>query len=133
MLRARDEQRKGAARAMSLSEPLTHLRDLLDALSFEPGDGVVLQQLRQREYETDLLATSRGHLASAEWLKRLSAIRGVKGAEVSDLHRSAPRSGSVGGGQCQRPDRIRSASALGRPAEENGPYVGPCRTTSHEI
>ena len=61
---------KRAARAASLSEPLTHLLDLLEALSFEPGDGVVLQQLRQREHETELLATSRGHLASAEWLKR---------------------------------------------------------------
>ncbi|WP_434107528.1 fimbrial assembly protein [Paraburkholderia caffeinilytica] len=95
LLQAQDEQRKGAARAMTLSGPLTHLRDLLDALSFEPGDGVVLQQLRQREYETELLATSRGHIASAEWLKRLSAIRGVTGAEVSDLHRSAPRSNAV--------------------------------------
>ncbi|NPT56750.1 fimbrial assembly protein [Paraburkholderia elongata] len=95
LLRAQDEQRNGAARAMNLSEPLTHLRDLLNALSFEPGDGVVLQQLRQREYETELLATSRGHIASAEWLKRLSAIRGVKGAEVNELRRSAPRSGAV--------------------------------------
>jgi type IV pilus assembly protein PilN len=65
LLRAQDEQRKGAARAMNLSEPLMHLRDLLDALSFEPGDGVVLQQLRHREHETELFATSRGHIASA--------------------------------------------------------------------
>ncbi|RDJ99245.1 fimbrial assembly protein [Paraburkholderia lacunae] len=92
LLRAQDEQRKGAARAVSLSEPLTHLRDLLDALSFEPGDGVVLQQLRQSEHETELLATSNGHIVSAGWLKRLSAVRGVKGAEVSNLHRSASRS-----------------------------------------
>ncbi|MFM0510549.1 fimbrial assembly protein [Paraburkholderia sp. RL17-373-BIF-A] len=91
LLRARDEQRRDVERAKSVSEPLTHLRDLLDALSFEPGDGVVLQQLRHREDETELLATSRGHLASAEWLKRLSVIRGVKGAEVSDLHRSVSR------------------------------------------
>jgi Tfp pilus assembly protein PilN len=95
LLHAQDEQRKSAARARQLSEPLTHLRDLLDALSFEPGDGVVLQHLRQREHETELLATSHGHIASAEWLKRLSAIRGVKGAEVSDLHRSTPRGGAV--------------------------------------
>lgn len=95
LLRVQDEQRKGVARAMTLSEPLTHLRDLLDALSFEHGDGVVLQQMRQREHETELLATSRGHIASAEWLKRLSAIRGVKDAEVSDLHRSAPRNSPV--------------------------------------
>jgi type IV pilus assembly protein PilN len=95
LLRARDEQRRNAARAQSISEPLTHLRDLLDALSFEPGDGVVLQQLRHREDETELLAASRGHLASAEWLKRLSAIRGVKGVEVSDLHRADPRGGAA--------------------------------------
>jgi type IV pilus assembly protein PilN len=56
---------------------------------------VVLQQLRHREDETELLAISRGHLASAEWLKRLSAIRGVKGAEVSDLHRSVSRGGAA--------------------------------------
>lgn len=91
LTRMQDQQRKDTARAASLSQPLAHLRDLLDALSFEPGDGVVLQQLRQREHDTELLATSRGHLASAEWLKRLSAIHGVKGAEMSDLHRPASR------------------------------------------
>ncbi|HZZ10162.1 MAG TPA: fimbrial assembly protein [Paraburkholderia sp.] len=88
---AQDQQRQGVARAKRLSEPLVRLRDLLDALSFEPGEGVVLQQLRQRENETDLLATSRGHLASADWLKHLSTIRGVTSAEVSDLHRSGSR------------------------------------------
>lgn len=87
LTRVQDEQRRATALAASLSEPLTRLRDLLDALSFEPGDGVVLRQLRQREHDTDLLATSRGHLASAEWLKRLGAIRGVTGTEMSDLHR----------------------------------------------
>ncbi|MFT4068787.1 MAG: fimbrial assembly protein [Paraburkholderia sp.] len=93
LLRARDEARANAARATSLSEPLAHLLDLLEALSFEPGDGVVLRQLRQREYETELLATSRSHIASAEWLKRLSAVHGVTGAEVRDLHRPAMRGG----------------------------------------
>ncbi|SDQ91396.1 type IV pilus assembly protein PilN [Paraburkholderia fungorum] len=91
LTRAQDEQRKATALAMSLSEPLTHFRDLLDALSFEPGNGVVLRQLRQREHDTELLATSRGHLASAEWLKRLGAIRGVTGTEMSDLHRPVLR------------------------------------------
>jgi len=94
LLRTQEEQRKNAARAASLSEPLERLLDLLEALSLEPGGGVVLRQLRQREHETELLATSRGHLASAEWLKRLSAIPGVKGAEMSDLHRPVTR-GSV--------------------------------------
>lgn len=95
LLRTRDEQRQNVARAKSLSDPLTHLRDLFDALSFEPGDGVLLQQLRHREDETELLASSRGHIASAEWLKRLSAIHGVKGVEVSDLHSSASRGGAA--------------------------------------
>jgi type IV pilus assembly protein PilN len=94
LLRTQDEQRKKASRAASLSEPLAHLGDLLEALSFEPGDGVVLRQLRQREHETQLLATSRDHLASADWLKRLGAVRGVKAAEVSDLHRPATRGGA---------------------------------------
>jgi Tfp pilus assembly protein PilN len=91
LTRAQDEQRKATALATSLSAPLTRLRTLLDALSFEPGDGVVLRQLRQREHDTELLATSQGHLASAEWLKRLSAIRGVTGVEMSDLHRPVLR------------------------------------------
>lgn len=91
LTRAQDEQRKDAARATTLSEPLVHLRDLLDALSFEPGDGVVLRQLRQREHDTELLATSHGQLASAEWLKRLGTIHGVKGVEVSGLHRPTTR------------------------------------------
>jgi Tfp pilus assembly protein PilN len=91
LTRAQDARRQDVARATSLSVPLTHLRELLDALSFEPGDGVVLRQLRQREHDTELLATSRGHIASAEWLKRLGAIRGVKGVEMSDLRRPASR------------------------------------------
>ncbi|CAD6555846.1 hypothetical protein LMG28727_06012 [Paraburkholderia kirstenboschensis] len=94
LLRARDEQRDEAARAKRLSEPLTYLRDLLDALSFEPGDGVLLQQLRQHERETELVATSRAHIDSAQWLKRLGAIPGVTGAEMSESHRSSPRANS---------------------------------------
>ncbi|CAB3688804.1 fimbrial assembly protein [Paraburkholderia rhynchosiae] len=90
LLRTREEQRDEAARAKRLSEPLTYLRDLLDALSFEPGDGVLLQQLRQRDHETEIVATSRAHVDSAQWLERLGAIRGVKGAEMSESHRSSP-------------------------------------------
>ncbi|WP_240162859.1 fimbrial assembly protein [Paraburkholderia sp. Cy-641] len=93
--RAQDEQRNDAARATSLSVPLAHLLDLLEVLSFEPGDGVVLRQLRQREYETELLATSRSHVASAEWLKRVGAVHGVQGAEMRDLHRPATRGGAA--------------------------------------
>ncbi|WGS49602.1 fimbrial assembly protein [Paraburkholderia sp. D15] len=93
LLRTRNEQRKNDARARRASDPLTYLRDLIDALSYEPGDGVVLRQLRQREQETQLLATSRDHAASAAWLKRLSAIRGVRAAEMSELHSAAARRG----------------------------------------
>ncbi|MBC8738812.1 fimbrial assembly protein [Paraburkholderia sp. UCT31] len=92
--RAEQDEREAAARAASLARPLAHLRDLLDALSFEPGDRVVLRQLRQREYETELLATSSGHIASAEWLKRLGAIHGVQGAEMRDLHRPTGKGGA---------------------------------------
>ncbi|MGF6938855.1 hypothetical protein OKW41_008017 [Paraburkholderia sp. UCT70] len=92
--RAEQDEREAAARAASLARPLAHLRDLLDALSFEPGDRVVLRQLRQREDETELLATSSGHIASAEWLKRLGAIHGVQGAEMRDLHRPTGKGGA---------------------------------------
>lgn len=94
LLRAQRERRDNAARAARLSEPLFHLRDLLEALSFEPGDGVLLRQLRQREHETQLLAASRDHLASADWLKRLSAIRGVHAVELNELHLPAMRGGA---------------------------------------
>ncbi|WP_233803713.1 fimbrial assembly protein [Paraburkholderia sp. HP33-1] len=92
--RAEEERRKAAARAASLATPLVHLRDLLDALSFEPGGSVVLRQLRQRELETEVLATSSSHIASAEWLKRLGSIHGVQGAEMRDLHRPTGQGGA---------------------------------------
>ena len=98
LVQAQDERHQGEARAKTLSEPLAHLRDLLDALSVEPGDGVVLQQLRHGEHETALLATSRAHIASAEWLERLSAVRGVRGADVGDLHRAPSRGNAAAGG-----------------------------------
>jgi Tfp pilus assembly protein PilN len=87
-----EEQGKRAARAVVLSEPLTRLLDLLDTLSRVPADGVVLQQLRQHAHETELLATSTDPVASANWLKQLSTIRGVKSSEVADL-RPLARSG----------------------------------------
>ncbi|MDE1180708.1 fimbrial assembly protein [Paraburkholderia sp.] len=83
-----DDRRTRAARAASMSLPLTHLRDLLDALSFEPGDGVVLQQMRHREHETALLAKSADHEEPAAWLARLSGVHGVSGAAVDDVHRA---------------------------------------------
>lgn len=122
--RARDQQRKDAARARSLSEPLMHLRALLDALSFEPGDGVVLRQLRHREEATELLATSRGHLASAEWLKRLSAVAGVTGAEVSDLHRSTSSGGAAAQTGAMGPVEFGAHLRWGEPGQKTARAAG---------
>ncbi|MPW21227.1 fimbrial assembly protein [Paraburkholderia sp. CNPSo 3157] len=76
-------------RAATLSEPLVHLLDLLDALSQEPSDTVVVKQLRQRGRDTEMLAVSTDHAAASAWLNRLAALRGVKDASLSDLHRTA--------------------------------------------
>ncbi len=87
--RDEEDERLRAARALTLSEPYVHLLALFDALSRESDESVVVQQLRQRDHETELLAVSRDHAAPAVWLKRLSAVRGVSESEVSDLHRAA--------------------------------------------
>lgn len=106
----REERGKSAARAAALSEPLTHITDLLDTLSHVSADGVVLQQLRQRVHETELLATSKDPVASAVWLKQLSAVRGVQGTEVADLHpvaRAGPGVSANGGGPVEFAARLR--------------------------
>jgi len=125
LLRARDESRANAARATTLSEPLAHLLDLLEALSFEPGDGVVLRQLRQREYETELLTTSNSHLTSAEWLKRLSAVRGVKGVEVRDLHRPVVRGGARADRALSAPVEFNARLRWGDPPPKAARIGGP--------
>jgi Tfp pilus assembly protein PilN len=89
LARAVEDARTRAARASTRSEPLVHLLALLDTLSRESDDKIVLQQLRQREHETELLASARDHAAPAPWVKRLAAIRGVKDAEVKDQRRAA--------------------------------------------
>ncbi|SIT44843.1 Tfp pilus assembly protein PilN [Paraburkholderia piptadeniae] len=76
-------------RAATLSEPLVHLLDLLDALSREPSEAVVVKQLMQRGRDTEMLAVSTDHAAASAWLNRLAALRGVKDASLSDLHRTA--------------------------------------------
>ena len=81
-----DERGKRVTRALILSVPLTRLLDLLETLSGTHADGVILQQLRQRIHETELLATANDPVASAVWLKQLGTVRGVKGSEVTDLH-----------------------------------------------
>jgi type IV pilus assembly protein PilN len=125
LLRAQDASRANAVRATSLSEPLAHLLDLLEALSFEPGDGVVLRQLRQREYETELLTTSRSHLTSAEWLKRLSAVRGVKGVEVRDLHRPAVHGGGHADKAVSAPVEFNARLRWGDPPPKAARLIGP--------
>jgi hypothetical protein len=80
-----DERGKRGARALALSGPLVRLLDLLDTLSAMPARGVILQQLRQRAHETELLATSNNPVVSAVWLKQLGTVRGVQSAEVADL------------------------------------------------
>jgi Tfp pilus assembly protein PilN len=105
-----EEQGKRAARAVALSAPLTRLLDLLDTLSRVPADGVVLQQLRQHAYETELLATSTDPVASAIWLKQLSTIRGVKSSEVADLHplgRTGRDASATGSGPIEFAARLR--------------------------
>jgi Tfp pilus assembly protein PilN len=89
LTRDTEDARTRAAHAEKRSAPLAHLLTLLDALSREPDEQVVLQQLREREHETELLASARDHAAPASWVKRLAAIRGVKDAEVKDLRRAA--------------------------------------------
>lgn len=89
LARAAEDTRTRAVHAATRSEPLVHLLALLDTLSRESDDKVVLQQLRQREHETDLLASAHDHAAPASWVKRLAAIHGVKDAEVKDQRRTA--------------------------------------------
>lgn len=112
-----EERSKRTARAEALSGPLTRLTDLLDMLSRVSADGVVIQQLRQRPHETELLGTSKDPVASAVWLKQLSAVRGVKGTEVADLHPAA-RAGSGAlanpGGSIEFAARLRWDDPLSR-------------------
>ena len=75
-------------RAATFSEPLVHLLDLLDALSRESSESIVVKQLRHREHESELLAASDDHAASAAWLNRLAGLKGVKDSDLSDVHRA---------------------------------------------
>jgi hypothetical protein len=88
LTRELEEARVHTARAAVLSEPLGHLVGLFDELSRMPAEDVIVQQLRHRSERTELLAASHGHAASAAWLKRLNALPGVQGADLSELHRA---------------------------------------------
>ncbi|CAB3759275.1 fimbrial assembly protein [Paraburkholderia humisilvae] len=85
-----DDAHTRAAHAASLVEPLVHLLALLDELAVEPRERVVVRQMRHRDHETELLAIAHDHTAPASWVKRLSAIPGVRDAEVKDLRRAPP-------------------------------------------
>jgi Tfp pilus assembly protein PilN len=105
-----EERSKRAARAAALTGPLNHLLDLLDTLSRTVASDVILQQLRQRVHETEVLATSKDALASTAWLKQLSMVRGVIGSEVTDLHPLPRTSGDAaanGGGAIEFVARLR--------------------------
>lgn len=83
-----------AADAATRSASLDHLRDLLDVLGNEPASGVVLERLRHRGQQTDLVARAADRALSAAWIERLDGVRGALGADASDLHRAArPASG----------------------------------------
>lgn len=86
LVREASDERQQNMRATALSEPLVHLLDLLDAMSRDPIEEVVVRQLRHREHETELLAVSTDHAAAAAWLNRLGTVRGVRDAGLSDLH-----------------------------------------------
>jgi Tfp pilus assembly protein PilN len=127
-----EEQGKRAARAVALSAPLTRLLDLLDTLSRVPADGVVLQQLRQHAYETELLATSTDPVASAIWLKQLSTIRGVKSSEVADLHplgRTGRDASATGSGPIEFAARLRWEE----PVKDVGQAAASASARSHNV
>jgi Tfp pilus assembly protein PilN len=88
LVREADDRRARAALSEALSAPLIPLLDLVGVLSDESTDGVVLLELRHRAHETELRGTAKDHSASAEWLKELAAVRGAKGSELGELHRT---------------------------------------------
>ncbi|MBN3764587.1 fimbrial assembly protein [Burkholderia sp. Ac-20365] len=88
LVSAARNEREQNERAATLSGPLVHLLDLLDALSAESSGAVVVRQLRHRERDTELLAASSDHAASAAWLNRLAGLKGVKDSDLSDVRRA---------------------------------------------
>jgi type IV pilus assembly protein PilN len=123
-----DERGKRVTRAVALAKPLTRLFDLLDTVSGMPAEGVVLQQLRQRIHETELLATSNDPVASAVWLKQLGTVRGVMSSEVTDLH---PLTRTGHGAQAGGADALEFAARLRWDEEgERDKHTKPQRVTT---
>lgn len=83
------DAQSGAVHVRTRVVPLKRLLDVLDTLSSEPAAGIVLQQLRHRGQETELLARSGDHAAAAAWIERLDSVRGAESAEASELRRPA--------------------------------------------
>jgi len=88
LVQADADRRARAILAETISLPLVHLLDLLDVLSGESANGVVVQELRHRPEETQVRATATDHIASAAWLKQLGAVRDATGVAVDELHRT---------------------------------------------
>ncbi|HXZ10376.1 MAG TPA: fimbrial assembly protein [Paraburkholderia sp.] len=88
LVQAAADRRARAILAETISLPLTHLLDLLDALSGESANDVVVQELRHRPEETQIRATAADHVASAAWLKQLGAVRDATGVALDELHRT---------------------------------------------
>ena len=88
LVQAAADRRARAILAETVSLPLVHLLDLLDVLSGESANGVVVQELRHRPEETQVRATATDHIASAAWLKQLGAVRDATGVAVDELHRT---------------------------------------------
>ncbi|MBV8627286.1 MAG: fimbrial assembly protein [Paraburkholderia sp.] len=88
LVQAAADRRARAILAEAISLPLIHLLDLLDVLSGEAANGVVVQELRHRPEETQVRATATDHVASAAWLKQLGAVRDATGVAVDELRRT---------------------------------------------
>jgi Tfp pilus assembly protein PilN len=127
-----DERSKRAARAVALSGPLVRLLDLLDTLSHVSADDVVLQQLRQRMHETELLAISKDPLASTVWLEELGSVRGVKSSEVTDLH-PLPRTGHDTAAGNSSAVEFAARLRWDEPAKSAGHAAAPANGGSHEV
>lgn len=117
LVRETEDRRARTALAGNVSVPLTHLLDLLDLMSMESTDGVVVQELRHRAHETELRGAARDHGASAEWLRQVSEVRGAKGSERGELHRvvatGAQRDVSATDGQVEFTARLRWTDSPG--------------------
>ncbi|WJF93898.1 fimbrial assembly protein [Paraburkholderia bonniea] len=80
-------QRQRAVQSVAHSVPLVRLRTLLDAMGRASVEGVSVVQVQMREHDAKVYATALGHLPAAAWLKKLSALPGVKSVEMSELRR----------------------------------------------